>query len=677
MGNRILNATKRPLGVTVDVQSDYSHIKLTELRECFNIWTTVINEKERLDQNEFDEVFGLMLGDGEGHFSVMSHGMIQFDYDPVPKCDAMVVFLALSSIGRSSIKQHLSKRALMLDRIASMYYFLTKDDAPDRGITKSEVKSFITKTLSGLCRLTGRPQPDAKLLFKLTKQVIDERKKSNSATVTRKHILDWLSGSRDAMTFYDKCIEEIVGRGFDDFSADILSSALFQTEEEETLELKNSDYQVKGILGIMKVSQLVKSGTWDRKLFLTSKSTCVDALRMLQKNKTSYVPMILTDEIYNIPLYDAEIDDEDNEVIEDIPYPKCIGIVDYKKLIISFLRVLSLNNVELPSEIHEKDEVATKNLAEAKESAIDDTNKRKTKEDNDNDEKESSQSQQVDLTNNKLPQISYEEIIRKISSVITTIGRTWSNIKLNEIIPQNNSSSDLASSSMESDETTEATSIYYIYTALQALCEPLIKVVPEQPIYQLLEILSNPKVDRVPLIQSPRNNHSFLTVIDDMSVLKHLLSQEYQVWGDILWANINRLGLIRKDFVQVSLETTAIVSFHQMLVDSPISTVAVVDNQGVLISTLTDSDFSCLTKHFLDNANVINAEFGDLVLPTIDFYSAHKIPTITINTLFIDALKLMVSNDLTDLFVVDELNKPIGYLNIKNIFKLTLRLHMN
>mgnify|MGYP003331241087 CR=1 FL=1 len=29
--------------------------------------------------------------------------------------------------------------------------------------------------------------------------------------------------------------------------------------------------------------------------------------------------MILTDEIYNIPLYDAEIDDEDNEVIEDIP----------------------------------------------------------------------------------------------------------------------------------------------------------------------------------------------------------------------------------------------------------------------------------------------------------------------------------------------------------------------
>ena len=116
---------------------------------------------------------------------------------------------------------------------------------------------------------------------------MDERKKSNSATVTRKHILDWLSGSRDAMTFYDKCIEEIVGRGFDDFSADILSSALFQTEEEETLELKNSDYQVKGILGSMKVSQLIKSGTWDRKLFLTSKATCVDALRMLQKSTFS------------------------------------------------------------------------------------------------------------------------------------------------------------------------------------------------------------------------------------------------------------------------------------------------------------------------------------------------------------------------------------------------------
>ena len=82
-------------------------------------------------------------------------------------------------------------------------------------------------------------------------------------------------------------------------------------------------------------------------------------------------------------------------------------------------------------------------------------------------------------------------------------------------------------------------------------------------------------------------------------------------------------------------------------------------------------------KHLLDNANTINAEFSDLLLPTIEFYKARNIETITVNTIFIDALKLMVDNNLTSIFVLNEEKKPIGYLNIKNIFKMTLRLHMN
>ena len=92
MGNATLNATRRPVGISVEVQSDYSRIRFNELRECFIIWTSVMKEKERLDQSEFDEVFGLLLGDAEGHFSVMSYGMLQYDYDPEPKCDAMSVF---------------------------------------------------------------------------------------------------------------------------------------------------------------------------------------------------------------------------------------------------------------------------------------------------------------------------------------------------------------------------------------------------------------------------------------------------------------------------------------------------------------------------------------------------------------------------------------------------------
>ena len=144
-------------------------------------------------------------------------------------------------------------------------------------------------------------------------------------------------------------------------------------------------------------------------------------------------------------------------------------------------------------------------------------------------------------------------------------------------------------------------------------------------------------------------------------------------FSDILWATINRLGL--RQISSKSIELTALVSFHKMAIDSPIPTIAVVNDEGVLISTLSVSDLSCLTKHFLEKAKVINAEFGDLLLPTIDFYSVPTLETVTTNTLLVDLFDLMVANKLRSLFVVDESRKPIGYVDIKNIFRLTLRLY--
>eukprot|EP00943_MAST-04B_sp_MAST-4B-sp1_P000457 g457.t1 len=678
MGNTLLNATKRNLGISVNVQNDYSQIQLSELRECFNIWTTVLKEKERLDQAEFDEVFGLMLGDAESHFSILSHGMMQFDYDPVPKCDALSVFLALATIGRASSKQQVSKRTLILSRIATIYYILTRDDAPDRGILKDEVKNLIFRTLSGLCRLTGRPQPDGKLIFRLTKQIIDESKKSGSAKVTRKHVFDWLSGSRDAILFYDKCVEEIIGRGFDEFSGEILSSALFHGDKKaDTSSSENGAYRVKGILGAMKVRQLVKSRTWSRKLFLTSKSTCIDALRMLQKNKVKYLPIFLSENEYNLPTYSTNNNSLDDDSMGYAPYPQCIGIVDYAKLIVSFLRVLSYNNVELPSEIREKDDGTEQTVSQVANEVIEEKDEGLNINHASDVEVKVTQRPEDNGRQKYDKEISIDETIRKISSVIVTIGRSWSKIVLSDVLPDKKSLFELGSSSVESEENAETAIIYHIFEALEGICEPFIEVVPEQPIYHLLEILSNPKIGRVPLVLSPASNDAFLSIIDSSEVLKHLFSQSGQVWGDIVWANVNRLGLLCKDFISVNLETTTIVSFHRMMIDSPISVIAVVNEDDKLISTLTASDFSCLTKHLLDNANTINAEFSDLLLPTIEFYTARNIATITVNTLFIDAMKLMVDNDLTSIFVVNEETKPIGYLNIKNIFKMTLRLHMN
>ena len=172
-----------------------------------------------------------------------------------------------------------------------------------------------------------------------------------------------------------------------------------------------------------------------------------------------------------------------------------------------------------------------------------------------------------------------------------------------------------------------------------------------------------------------QNPKCFVDTIEDFEVFWYLNSRRHEVWGDILWASINRLGLIKTDFIQVSSKSTALVSFHKLAIDSPISTVAVVNNESILVSTLSVSDLSCLTKHFLEKAKVINAEFGDFLLPTIDFHSVHTLQTVTINTSLIDLFDLMVANKLRSLFVVDKSGKPIGYVDVKNIFRLTLRLY--
>ena len=106
------------------------------------------------------------------------------------------------------------------------------------------------------------------------------------------------------------------------------------------------------------------SSTWSHVIFLNSKSTCIDALRALQKHKLQQIPIFLNDEKENAPIFAT--DDEYGT------YPGYAFSAMhrnsrlYKKLLISFLRVLSLNNVELPSEISEKENNDYNELEEVK-----------------------------------------------------------------------------------------------------------------------------------------------------------------------------------------------------------------------------------------------------------------------------------------------------------------------
>ena len=218
MGQSLLKANKRPLNVTVEAQVDLANILGADLLECFQIWKTVTGKKSRLNILEFDEVFGLMLGDAEAHFEIVSHGMLSSgDFEQEAKCDALSIFLSLSAVAKDDHQKNLKKSTIMLNKMANMFFFYSESDAPDYGMSLLHLNKFMDLIISGLCRLTGRPQPEDNIIKTVAGEIYAEAKKSDSLKVTRKHVIDWLLGSKEALFFYETCLDEILGKGLMSF----------------------------------------------------------------------------------------------------------------------------------------------------------------------------------------------------------------------------------------------------------------------------------------------------------------------------------------------------------------------------------------------------------------------------------------------------------------------------
>lgn len=654
MGNDLLKARKRELNLTADVQHDFSRVTLKNLRECFFIWKTVLNRKERLNVSEFDEVFGLMLGDAEAHFSIVSHGMLLSAYEAEAKCDAISVFLSLAAISKVEGRGEIKKRQLILSRLSEMFFVLVESDASDYGLQRDRVTRFFTALVAGLCRLTGRPQPEDKVIFKIVREVFSEAKKSGSSKITRKLVADWLTGSKHGHYFYDTCVDEIVGRGFDEFSGEILSSALFESHAVQQNVDEKAKRRQRGPLWTTSAVSFVNSKTWNRRGSLPCTATCSEALKFLQKNKLKFAPVYQSgptiDGGQSVESVVASDDLNANVLIPSgpvnspspCPYQTIVGVVDYQKLIVSFLTVFSFYNIPLPSQAQ-------------------------------NDEKLKAES-------------SYA--LGKIAKAIVSLGRVWGNMHLHQILKGNvlsvsEDSSILTEStrrnSIDSNINTfaDVVDIQRINATIQNVCEPFVHILVDQPLACLLEILSRPSIHRVPIIYDVSRPDAVITFVSELDLLKKLMENEKYVFGDCLWASINALGLIRTDISVVSSDTTTLLTFHKLVAEArDTDAVAVVDSiDGSIISYLQSSDFAHLTKHHDGDGKTIEPEMGDLLLPTLEYYETHNLLICSPEESLIDVIGKFVDSKMKCLMVVDDDNKPIGSIDLSSIFVYLVRIH--
>jgi hypothetical protein len=655
MGQSLLKANKRPLNVTVEAQVDLANILGADLLECFQIWKTVTGKKSRLNILEFDEVFGLMLGDAEAHFEIVSHGMLSSgDFEQEAKCDALSIFLSLSAVAKDDHQKNLKKSTIMLNKMANMFFFYSESDAPDYGMSLLHLNKFMDLIISGLCRLTGRPQPEDNIIKTVAGEIYAEAKKSDSLKVTRKHVIDWLLGSKEALFFYETCLDEILGQGFDEFSGEILSSALFEANKKTKDVgdiIKSFD---RGVLWSTRIKTFLTSKSWTATNILDSEATCSEALRFLQKNRLPFARVYLETEkreIQNIEMLLAEEDVDKPgppRLQSPCPYPQIVGIVDYQKLIVSFLAVFSLYKVPLPSEV-----------------SRDNTNPEKAE--------------------------KKKEMMNTIAKTIVSLGKVWGHIKVKDILAASPRGSEIdmmprsTISRSWSEDTNENSQDQLnfadvveekkICSAVERTCEPFVQILVGQPLAQLLEIFSHPKIHSVTIIADVANPMSTITSLGKVEALRKLMEYGKDVFGDIVFANLRDLGLIEPNFISISPETTTLVAFHQLALKTDSGIVAIVDSNNVLVSYLRTSDFSRLTKHQVDDS--AQPEVGELLLPTLEFHEVHKALTAFPDMLMKDVIDNFLRHKCTSILVVDDDCKPVGTVNISTIFKLALKMHEN
>jgi len=187
-----------------------------------------------------------------------------------------------------------------------------------------------------------------------------------------------------------------------------------------------------------------------------------------------------------------------------------------------------------------------------------------------------------------------------------------------------------------------------------------------KPLHSLMDMLADANLHRVPIV----NDDGEVIGIITQSAVINFLYKHVDQFPDNAAIKVKSCFQPSK-VISIEVNKTALEAFKLMITEK-VSGVAVVDEQGKLVASLSSSDL----KGSMD-CNL----FHDLYLP-ISLYSEKTLPDLfdkknctspiscTLDTSIYELLHKLASNRIHRLFVVDSENKPIGVLSLCNIIAM-------
>ena len=129
-----------------NLRADFRALTIRALHEALDIYRNVLRSPKRLNCEQFDEVFGIMLGDAEPHFALLSGEVTGTQPAGPLMCDAMMVFLTLSACLMAPCLLHLhhllrspgdgSTSEHRLAQLVFIFELITGENAADTGPTR-------------------------------------------------------------------------------------------------------------------------------------------------------------------------------------------------------------------------------------------------------------------------------------------------------------------------------------------------------------------------------------------------------------------------------------------------------------------------------------------------------------------------------------------------------------
>ena len=647
-------ATERLLDT--GLRADFRTISIRYLHEALDIYRNILNMPDKLDLDTFDQVFGVMLGDAEPHFKLLS-GEVNGTQPAGPlMCDAVTVFLTLTLLAPVS----------KLKQLAFIYELITGETAADIGLTAKQLSMVMEKSCVGLCRLLGSKVPEQRV-FVVTANAMaqDADERTCVPLVKRRHLNSFLEADLLIKKFFAAASERIVGSDLDNASVAgaYLDGGLLGDSDDEMDTAHEIEVKMNNEGGHL-VSKRLRSLARTSWFVARSKRTCVDVnmtcgtmLKIFHDTGSAasslsghclplleHIPKPSNRDEDGDTLTNSSSDEEERP---EEAFPKervscgitsCVGFIDAHHLLESFLDVLMDEAQSLLVEHHHHhrhgngDDLSQKNSQPSPDIAS-----------SLQDEKSNNQSKQKQKKKTRNKQKSRTS--PKLAKFVVTAGTRWSEDAW--------TNSDMKRS-----------------TAIHLLLE--------QPLIHAMDALGR-EGNRAALLC-----HSL--DMDERSNVTHILTEwdlfEAVLDHDDIWlkgcchATMKELGFCR---LHSNEESGGILSIHQS--DSTLNgflkilsnvhqhALAVVDDAGVLVASLGVEDFVRLLMQGNKKDGMPN--FEQLLSP-IKRCTLHPVgaKVCSPSTLLSQVMDKMQTLQARDIFICDEEMRPVGTISVPDVLEL-------